>query len=168
MSTPMNESTVANLAGKYLAFTLGHESFALPVLQVREIIRFSSITPVPQMPSYFRGVINLRGKVIPIIDLRIKLGFDTATLAEGTCIFVVDARLPDDRITRVGLVVDAVEEVLNLNAADIDSPPNIGEMGSVDYILGLAKLKGTVKFLVDIDRIVTGDSSHFASALGHN
>lgn len=161
----MNTTKANQLAGKYLAFTLGQESFALPVLQVREIIRYAAITPVPQMPGYFRGVLNLRGKVIPVIDLRLKLGFAEAAITDGTCIFVVDARLGEGRTTRVGLVVDSVEEVLNLSDAEIDEPPHIGEMDSIEYLLGMAKLKGGVKFLVDIDKIVSSDTTDFARAL---
>ncbi len=161
----MNSTKAHQLAGKYLAFTLGQESFALPVLQVREIIRYAAITPVPQMPAYFRGVLNLRGKVIPVIDLRLKLGFAEAAITDSTCIFVVDASIGDGRTTRVGLVVDSVEEVLNLSDAEIDEPPHIGGLDAIEYLLGMAKLKGGVKFLVDIDKIVSSDTADFAQAL---
>ena len=145
------------LAGKYLTFILGGESYAIPVLKVREIIRLTSITTVPQMPDYIRGVINLRGKIIPVMDLRLRFGFAAAVSAEQNCIVVVQVKNPAGQATAMGLVVDAVEEVAQLVAADIEETPDFGAQVDTEYILGMAKIKGVVKALLDIDRVIGGD-----------
>jgi len=106
------------------------------------------------MPDYIRGVINLRGKIIPVMDLRLRFGFLAAAHTDQTCIVVVQVQLPDGKSTAMGMVVDGVEEVTQLNAADIEAPPDFGGRIAVDYILGLAKVKGVVKVLLDIDRVV--------------
>lgn len=142
------------LAGKYLTFTLQAESYGIHVLKVREIIRLINITAVPQMPDFVRGVINLRGKIIPVIDLRLKFGFAAAANTEQTCIIVAQVKLPDGKATPMGLVVDGVEEVTNIAAADIEEPPDFGAQICTDYILGMAKLKGAVKTLLDIDGVI--------------
>jgi len=143
------------LAGKYLTFTLHQESYGIDVLKVREIIRLTTITAVPQMPNYVRGVINLRGKIIPVKDLRLKFGFAEAAGTEQTCIIVVQVKLPDGKSTQMGLVVDGVEEVTNIAAADIEETPDFGGQISTDYIVGMAKVKGAVKTLLDIDGVVS-------------
>lgn len=148
-------SNSSSLAGKHLTFILGQECYGLPVLKVREIIRLCEITPVPQMPDYIKGVLNLRGKIIPVADLRIKFRLASHKNTELTCIVVVQVSLPDKSSTLMGLIVDAVEEVISINAGDIEPTPDFGAALETDYILGMAKVKGTVKTLLDIDRIVT-------------
>ena len=143
-----------NLTGKYLTFILGGESYAIPVLKVREIIRLTHITTVPQMPDYIRGVINLRGKIIPVMDLRLRFGFGAAAATEQHCIVVVQIKNPGGDATAMGLVVDAVEEVAQLAAGDIEETPDFGAQVDTEYILGMAKIKGAVKALLDIDRVV--------------
>jgi len=145
-------------AGKYLTFSLGQESYGIEILKVREIIRLPDITPVPQMPEYVKGVINLRGKVIPVLDLRIKFRFATADFNERTCLIVVAVKLPSGEDALVGLIVDVVEEVMNIHAEDIEATPNFGAKLATDYILGLAKVKGTVKTILDIDGVITADT----------
>ena len=146
------------LAGKYLTFALQHESFGIDVLQVREIIRHATITAVPQLPAYFRGVINLRGKIIPVMDLRLRFEFSEVASLEQTCIVVVQVKLPEGKTVPMGLVVDGVEEVINLAAADIEATPDFGGQICTDYILGIAKVKGAVKTLLDIDGVVGADT----------
>jgi len=146
------------LAGKYLTFTLHQESYGIDVLKVREIIRLTTITAVPQMPNYVRGVINLRGKIIPVMDLRLKFGFAEAEKTEQTCIIVVQVKLPDGKATQMGLVVDGVEEVINIAESDIEETPSFGGQICTDYIIGIAKVKGQVKTLLDIDGIVGADT----------
>ncbi len=141
--------------GKHLTFVLGREHYGLPVLKVREIIRLCEITPVPQMPDYIKGVLNLRGKIIPVADLRLKFRLSKITDTDLTCVVVVQVPLADNTKTLMGLIVDAVEEVVNLTAADIEPTPDFGGAVQADYILGMAKVKGTVKALLDIDRVVT-------------
>lgn len=143
------------LAGKYLTFTLNQESYGIDVLKVREIIGLISITTVPQMPDYVRGVINLRGKIIPVIDLRLRFGFPQSANTDQTCIIVVKVILPDGRTTQMGLVVDGVEEVLNIAANDIEKTPDFGTKIDTHYIVGMAKIKGSVKILLDIDGVVS-------------
>ena len=111
------------------------------------------------MPEYIRGVINLRGKIIPVMDLRLRFGFPHITNTEQTCIVVVQVKLPDGKATPMGMVVDGVEEVINFSAADIEKTPDFGGQIAVDYILGMAKVKGVVKVLLDIDRVVGAAAS---------
>jgi purine-binding chemotaxis protein CheW len=161
MATELQERTaglVQKLAGKYLTFNIQHESYGIDVLQVREIIRLTEITAVPQMPSYVKGVINLRGKIIPVIDLRLRFGFSDITNTDLTCIVVVQVKLPDGKATQMGLIVDGVEEVVNLAAADIEETPEFGGQISADYILGMAKIKGSVKALLDITSVLGAEA----------
>ena len=157
MSEPTLECSTAGaqqFAGKYLTFNLQRESYGIDVLKVREIIRLTNITAVPQMPDYVKGVINLRGKIIPVTDLRLRFGFTDVKDTDQTCIIVVQVKLPDGRNTQMGVIVDAVEEVINLSASDIEETPDFGGTISTAYILGMAKVKGSVKTLLDIDRVI--------------
>jgi purine-binding chemotaxis protein CheW len=144
-------SITGKVAGKYLTFVLQQESYGIDVLKVREIIRLTGITPVPKMPDYVSGVINLRGKIIPVIDLRLRFGFKSVQNSERTCIIVVQVKLPDGKATQTGLIVDGVEEVLNLAATDIQETPDFSGRISTDYIVGMAKVKNAVKILLNID-----------------
>jgi purine-binding chemotaxis protein CheW len=146
------------LNGKYLTFNLQTESYGIDVLKVREIIRLTTITAVPQMPAHIRGVINLRGKIIPVMDLRIRFEFAAVANTEQTCIIVVQVKLPDGKATQMGLVVDGVEEVINIAENDIEETPSFGGQICTDYIIGIAKVKGLVKTLLDIDGIVGADT----------
>lgn len=139
--------------GKFLTVVLDNEAYGIAVLKVREIIRMQKITPIPQMPDFVKGVINLRGRVIPVVDLRVKFGLQ-ASFAERTCIVVVQVTLPSS-IVQMGLIVDSVEEVVNLAPAEIEPTPDFGTRIDTTYILGMAKIKGVVKTLLDIDRVVS-------------
>ena len=154
IETPTATAT-QRLAGKHLTFVLGRECYGVPVLKVREIIRLCEITPVPQMPDFIKGVLNLRGKIIPVADLRLKFKLSSDKNTDLTCIVVVQVSLPDKTPTLMGLIVDGVEEVVNLAAADIEPTPDFGAALEADYILGMAKVKGSVKTLLDIDKVVT-------------
>ena len=155
MSTIMAKPAGPNKshAGKYLTFTLQSESYGIDVLKVREIIRLTSITTVPQMPPHIRGVINLRGKIIPVMDLRLRFGFPV-TQTEQNCIVVVQVKLPDGNTAQMGLVVDGVEEVINISEGDIEATPHFGGQIATNYITGIAKVKGVVKALLNIDEVV--------------
>ncbi len=146
-----------SLAGKYLTVVLESEAYGIAVLKVREIIRLQKITPVPQMPPFVKGVINLRGRVIPIVDLRVKFGLQ-AEFTERTCIVVVQVKLPTAQTVQMGLIVDSVEEVVTLAANEIEPTPDFGAAISTEYLLGMAKVKGQVKTLLDIDRVVAPDT----------
>jgi purine-binding chemotaxis protein CheW len=152
-------------AGKYLTFRLGPEEFGVRVDKVREIMGVQEITSVPQTPDYLKGVINLRGKVVPVVDLRLKFGLPAIEYTQRTCIIVVQVRGELGAI-QVGLVVDAVSEVLNLSGADIENTPDFGSQLTTPFILGMAKVKGKVKILLDIDRVVNASEiSGFGSLL---
>jgi purine-binding chemotaxis protein CheW len=144
-------------AGKYLTFALAQEEYGLPVLKVREIIKMMDITGVPQVPGHVKGVINLRGKVIPIIDLRLKFGLPAADYTERTCIIVVEVQLETRRVM-LGVIVDWVSEVLNIATEEIEPTPDFGERLDTAYMQGVAKIKGTVKILLDLDRILSADT----------
>ena len=152
-ATETTSPSTASLAGKYLTVVLENEAYGLNVLKIREIIRLQKITPVPQMPPFVKGVINLRGRVIPIVDLRVKFGLK-AEFTERTCIVVVQVRLAAEQTVQMGLIVDSVEEVANLVAADIEPTPEFGAKLDTTYLLGMAKVKGQVKTLLDLDRVV--------------
>ena len=139
--------------GKYLTFTLANEDYGLEILKVREIIGMMDITAIPQTPSYVKGVINLRGKVIPVIDLRLKFGLPPMEYGERTCIIVVEVKTQD--AMQMGVVVDTVSEVMNINGADIEPAPSFGTRVDTKYILGIAKARGTIKILLDIDQVLS-------------
>ncbi len=153
-----SNSTLRAGAGKYLTFALGQESYGIAVLKVREIIRVPDITSVPQMPEYVKGVINLRGKVIPVADLRVKFQLNDVKDTERTCIVVVQVKLANGSQPLIGLIVDSVEEVANIPANDIEPTPDFGASLETEYILGMAKVKGVVKTLLDIDRVVSAET----------
>lgn len=153
-ATTMQKSTgvrAATLGGKYLTFSLASEEYGLEILKVREIIGIMDITAMPQMPGYVKGVINLRGKVIPVIDLRLKFGLEPAEYTEQTCIVVVDVG------SLVGIIVDTVQEVLDIDAAQIDPPPPLGASVDTSFVLGMGKVKDDVKILLDIDKVLGSD-----------
>ena len=146
-----------NRTGKYLTFSLSNESYGVDVLKVREIIRFLKITPVPQMPAYVKGVINLRGRVLPVIDLRLKFGLEAAEATERTCIVVVRILTGGHDIT-LGMIVDSVEEVINLNESEIEETPEFGAKVDTAYLMGMAKVKGAIKTLLDIDKVIAPET----------
>jgi purine-binding chemotaxis protein CheW len=150
--------------GKYLTFLLGREEFAIRVLKVREIMGIQDITAVPQTPQYVKGVINLRGKVIPVVDLRLKFCLPEKEYSQRTCIIVVQVQAGGVSL-QTGIVVDEVSEVLNLAAGEIEDTPDFGEGATTAYLLGMAKVKGKVKILLDIDRVLSSQELHGLDAL---
>lgn len=149
----MNDS----IAGKYLTFTLDKEEYGIALLKVKEIIGMMPITSVPQTPDYVKGVINLRGKVIPVTDLRLRFDMPEIDYTDRTCIIVVEIQGTESTI-QVGIVVDAVSEVLNIKAEEIADTPSFGAKVATDYILGMANMEGGVKILLDIDRVLTSEA----------
>ena len=142
--------------GKYLTFTLAEEEYGIGILKIKEIIGMLPITSVPQTPDFVKGVINLRGKVIPVMDLRLRFGMSSIDYSERTCIIVVEIDGNSGTIL-IGIVVDAVSEVLNIKGDDIEKTPTFGAKLNTDYILGMAKMEGGVKILLDIDRVLGSD-----------
>ncbi len=144
--------STANREGKYLTFSLAGEEYGIGILKVKEIIGLMAITTVPQTPSYVKGVINLRGKVIPVVDLRLKFGMEPMEYTDRTCIVVVEIR-GAERTVLMGIVVDSVSEVLNIKGSEIEDTPNFGSKLNTAFILGMAKTNDSVKILLDIDRV---------------
>jgi len=140
------------IGGKFLTFFLEDEEYGIEILKVQEIIGMMSVTPVPRTPSFVRGVINLRGKVIPIIDLRLKFGMPAIAQTEETCIIVVRAQGVE-----MGIVVDKVSEVLDIATEEIDPVPSFGAAVDTAYILGIGKAAGNVKLLLHIDQVLSTD-----------
>ena len=153
MNTAPLSRTQTSSPSKYVTFTLGQESYGLPVLHVREIIRICPITPVPNMPPHVRGVINLRGTVIAVLDLRAKFSMAPVPAGERACIIVLQLGLTSSRPTLIGIIVDAVEEVVQLNNSEIEPCPDFGGSTASQYILGVATLRGGVKTLLEIEKI---------------
>jgi purine-binding chemotaxis protein CheW len=140
-----------NRAGKYLTFVLGNEEYGLEILKVREIIGVMEITSVPQTPHFVRGVINLRGKVIPVIDLRLKFGMEEKETTQETCNIVVEVGG-----VQMGIIVDTVSEVLDIEENQVEDPPKFGTTVDTDFILGMGKVENKVKILLDIEKVLTG------------
>ena len=139
---------------KYLTFSLADEEFGIGILKIKEIIGMMPITSVPQTPEFVKGVINLRGKVIPVIDLRLRFGIEEIDYTERTCIIVVEVERSSNTVF-IGVVVDAVSEVLNIKEGDIEETPAFGAKLDTEYILGMAKMEGGVKILLDIDQVLS-------------
>jgi purine-binding chemotaxis protein CheW len=160
MNTDLQERAgngLQTLVGKHLTFLLGHESYALPVLKVREIIRMVEITPVPHMPPHVKGVVNLRGKLVPVMDLRIRFDLTARAFTKSTCIVVAQVKSGSGGAIHMGFIVDGVEEVLNLVQGAIEKTPDFGMKLATEYLLGMAKIKDKVIALLDIDRVVGFD-----------
>jgi len=149
-------SDVENLGGKYLTFSLAGEEYGVGILKVKEIIGLLPITLVPRTPPFMKGVINLRGKVIPVVDLRRKFEMEDAKYTERTCIIVTEISSHGASIL-MGIVVDSVSEVLNIKGGEIEEAPTLGQNLDTEYILGMAKMNGGVKILLDIDRVMNGN-----------
>jgi purine-binding chemotaxis protein CheW len=168
ITATQNESAAKSDArsGKYLVFHLGEEEFAIQVQKVREIMGVQDITQVPQTPVHVKGVINLRGKVIPVVDLRLKFSMEPKAYDHRTCIVVVQVAGPRGTMW-MGVVVDGVAEVLQVASADVEDTPSFGQDVDVPYVLGLAKVKGKVKILLDIDQVMTAGELAHLDLSGH-
>jgi len=153
IQNPINP-VVNELEGKYLTFRLAEEFYAVSVKHVREIIRMMLITRLPRLPEYVRGVINLRGKVVPVIDLRAKFGMSRIVDDTTTCIIVVNVKTSAGADVMTGVVVDAVEEVLYIAQEDIEDTPDFGGHVDTKFIMGMAKVKGRIKALLDIEKVI--------------
>ena len=150
------ETSSAAREGKYLTFTLAEEDYGIGILKIKEIIGMMDVTPVPQTPEFVKGVINLRGKVIPVVDLRLRFGMEAIDYTERTCIIVVEMTGQAGTV-QIGIVVDSVSEVLNIKGEEIEDTPTFGTKLNTDYILGMAKMEGGVKILLDIDRVLSSE-----------
>jgi purine-binding chemotaxis protein CheW len=147
-------SAMVSQEGKYLISILEGEEYGIGILNVKQIIRMRPITSVPRTPGFIKGVINLRGKIIPVIDLRLRFGMPARGYTERTCIIVVEINAQTCRL-QIGVAVDAVSEVLTIKAEGIEAAPPYGSRLNMDFILGLAKMNGGIKILLDIDRVLS-------------
>ena len=147
---------MADREGKYLTFTLAEEEYGIGILKIKEIIGMMPITTVPRTPEFVKGVINLRGKVIPVMDLRLRFGMEEIDYTERTCIVVVEIEGASGTVM-IGVVVDSVSEVLNIKGEDVEETPTFGTKMNTEYILGMAKMEGGVKILLDIDQVLSED-----------
>ena len=152
IATATSTGAVGSRAGKYLTFFFGKEEYGIQILRVREIIGLMPITDVPRTPDYVRGVVNLRGKVIPIIDLRLRLELAAIDATEETCVIVVQG--VGDKM--VGLIVDKVSEVIDIIQDEVVDAASLGGDVNTGYLLGLGKSEGRVRLLLDIDRVLEG------------
>jgi len=143
-------------ANQYLTFTLGEENFALEISKVREVLDYTTITRVPRMPDFLRGVINLRGNVVPVIDLRLKLGMNATEKNLDTCIVIAEIMI-DGELTQVGALADSVKEVISLEAARISPPPRLGTKLKSKFIRGMGKLDEGFLIILDIDKVLSED-----------
>jgi purine-binding chemotaxis protein CheW len=151
----MSECTAGeSRAGKYLTFSLAPEEYGIPILKVKEIIGMMPITSVPRVADFIKGVINLRGKVIPVVDLRLKFGLEEIDYTERTCIIVVEISGASGTLS-TGVIVDAVSEVIAIKDEDIEDTPEFGTTLDTDFISGMAQKDGGIKILLDIDSVVT-------------
>jgi purine-binding chemotaxis protein CheW len=151
-----------NLSGKYLTFCLQQEIYGLAILKVQEIIGIMPVTQVPRMPPFVRGVVNLRGRIIPVIDLRIHFGLKSQDDTSKTCIIVVQIEREDHRVT-MGIIVDEVAEVIDLKAEQIEPAPSFGVAVNTDFILGMGKANQKVIMLLDIDQVLSVEQAGLIS-----
>ncbi len=147
--------------GKYLAFILGNEIYGIEILRVREIIGLMDVTTVPQTPEYMKGVINLRGKVIPVIDLRLKFSMQEEEHTEETCIIVVEVNN-----TSIGIIVDSVSEVLEITRGEIEEAPSFGQEIDTDYIMGMGKVKEKIIILLSIEKVLSSEELKMVKQIG--
>ncbi len=154
MEATLSPSDNRTKAGKYLTFRLAAEEYGLEILKVQEIIQMQAITRIPRTPEFVRGVINLRGKVIPVVDLRRKFDLDHLEDTERTCIIVVQIRA-NDHLMIMGVIIDEVREVLDIPEASIEDAPAFGSSIDTEFILGMGKIGATVKILLDIDKVLS-------------
>jgi purine-binding chemotaxis protein CheW len=143
---------------QYLTFTLGSEVFAIGILAIKEIIEYSNLTTVPMMPSYVRGVINLRGAVVPVLDLSIRFGKPASAVTKRTCIVIIEITTAGDR-QDVGVVVDAVDSVLDIPPEQIEPPPAFGARISTDFIEGMGKVNGRFVILLDVNCVLAPEEA---------
>ncbi len=152
---------------QYLTFSLGGEVFALGILNVKEIIEFGSITEIPMMPAFIRGVINLRGAVVPVIDLSARFGGRTSAVSRRTCIVIVELGSGEDR-QDLGVIVDAVNEVLEIPRGDIEPPPSFGARIRADFIQGMGKVNGDFVIILNVARVLSTEEMTMLAGMNHD
>jgi len=158
-------SIEVNETAQYLTFTLGNEDFALEISKVREVLDYTAITRIPRMPDFIRGVINLRGSVVPIVDLRLKLDMNAVEKTVDTCIVIVEIMI-DGELTQIGILADSVKEVINLDPASISPPPRIGTKLKNEFVKGVGQQEGRFLIILDIDRVLSEEELEIVKISG--
>ena len=153
--------------GQYLTFVLAEEEFALEIAKVREVLDYPHITRVPRMPDYLCGVINLRGNVVPVVDMRLKFGMPRSEKTVDTCVVIVEADLEGELVV-MGALADSVQEVLDMAEGDIEPPPTMGTRLNTDFIRGMGKQGERFIIILDIDKVLSKDEMAAVAATGHN
>jgi len=155
----------ADVVTQYLSFKLGEEIFALDISKVREVLDFTTVTKVPQTPDYMRGVINLRGGVVPVVDLKLKFGMEETDKTVNTCVIIVEVNLEGDSVV-LGALADSVQEVFDLKAEDIEPAPKIGTQLNTEFLKGMGKKNEEFILLLDIDKVFTTDEINMVQSMG--
>ena len=158
-------ATAVDQAAQYLTFRLGEEVFALDITQVREVLDYTAITRVPRMPEFMRGVINLRGSVVPVVDLRLKFGMSATERTVNTCIIIAEVALGDEH-TLLGALADSVQEVIDLEAGQIEPPPRLGTSIDAAFIRGMGKRDERFVIILDVDRVFSNEELSLVQGTG--
>lgn len=153
---------------QYLTFMLGNEVFAIGILTIKEIIEYGQLTEVPMMPEFIRGVINLRGAVVPVVDLTARFGRKSAEVTKRTCIIIIEVAAADDETNVVGVVVDAVNEVLEIPASEIEPAPAFGARIRTDFIQGMGKVNGKFVILLEVGKVLSVEDLALLQHAGHS
>lgn len=156
VATAKGSNTGGGDTHQYLTFTLGSEMFAVGILYVKEIIEYGNLTEIPMMPNFIRGVINLRGAAVPVVDLAARFGGKVSAVQRRTCIVIVEVRQEDSKHD-IGIMVDAVSEVLEIGVNDIEPPPSFGAKIRADFIAGMGKVAGKFVIILQINRVLSVD-----------
>jgi len=156
--------TITTESNQYLTFRLGEEGFAIEISRIREVLDFTDLTKVPRTPDYMRGVINLRGNVVPVVDLRLQLGMSAVEKTVDTCIVIVEVEIGSD-LLHVGMLADSVQEVVDIDPHQIESAPKLGTRLKTDFIKGMAKRDDKFNIILDIDKVLSGDDLQMLGAV---
>ncbi len=149
------QAVVKEEEGQYLTFLLNRELFAISINSIKEIIEYDQITPVPLVPKFVRGIINLRGQVVPVIDMQVRLGRDSSPVGKRTCIVIFEVAMPDDGQEIVGIVVDSVSEVLGIPVSQIEKAPHFGSNARQEFISGLARIDNKFVILLNLEKVLS-------------
>ncbi len=165
-ATPAVAQHAGGEAQQYLVFRLAGEDFAVGILNVKEIIEYGNVTEIPMVPAFIRGVINLRGAVVPVIDLAVRFGRPPTEVKRRTCIVIVEVAQDETSKTDIGIVVDAVSEVVEIPPSDIEPPPAFGAQIRTDFIAGMGKLNGQFVILLNIERVLSVEEMALLTQVG--
>ncbi len=157
---------IANETTQYLSFNLGEEVFALDIGKVREVLEFTTVTKVPQTPEFMRGVINLRGGVVPVIDMKLKFGMDETEKSINTCVIITEVEMDDGETTVLGALADSVQEVFDLHEEEIEPAPRLGTQLNTEFLKGMGKKDDEFVLLLDIDKVFNLEEIEAVSEAG--